>query len=100
MSPALYNGLLHDATYVNHNAYKRYVFSLGCCMIIASNLDFDIITEIRELKEQGKIESFLKQKMSGKYSDEFIDIVLKMINFNERERIDFVQLEEIIETKF
>ena len=100
MSPALYNGLLHDATYVNHDAYKSDVFSLGCCMIIAANLDFDIITEIRELKEQVKIENFLKQKMSPKYSDKFIDIVLKMINFNEKERIDFIQLEEIIESMF
>ena len=41
MSPALYNGLLHDATYVNHDAYKSDVFSLGCCMIIALHLDFD-----------------------------------------------------------
>ena len=100
MSPALYNGLLHDATYVNHDAYKSDVFSLGCCMIIAANLDFDIINEIRELKEQVKIENFLNEKMSGKYSDKFIDVVLKMINFNEKERIDFIQLEEIIESKF
>ena len=69
-------------------------------MIIAANLDFDIINEIRELKEQVKIENFLNEKMSGKYSDKFIDVVLKMINFNEKERIDFIQLEEIIESKF
>ncbi len=100
MSPALYNGLLHDAAYVDHNAYKSDVFSLGCCMIIAASLDFDIIDEIRKLKEQMKIEKFLKNKLARKYSEKFIDIILKMINFNEKERIDFVQLEEIIESNF
>ena len=100
MSPALYNGLLRDAPYVDHNAFKSDVFSLGCCLIIAANLDFEIINEIRKLKEQTKIETFLKEKLLGKYSEKFIDVILKMINFNEKERIDFIQLEEIIESIF
>lgn len=97
MSPLLYNGLLHDASYVEHNAYKSDVFSLGCCMIIAAVLDFDIINEIRDLNEQKKITRFLKKKLLPRYSEKFIDVLLKMINFNEKERFDFIQLEEIIE---
>ena len=100
MSPALYNGLLGDASYVDHDAFKSDVFSLGCCLIIAANLDFDIIKEIRQLKEQIKIEKFLKDNLLEKYSDKFINVILKMINFNEKERIDFIQLEEIIESSF
>ena len=100
MSPALYNGLQRDAAYVNHDAYKSDVFSLGCCMIIAATLDFDIINEIRELQEQIKITDFLYGKILGKYSQKLIDIFLKMINFNEKERIDFIQLKEIIESTF
>ena len=98
MSPLLYNGLLHDESYVEHNAYKSDVFSLGCCMIIAAALDFDIINEIRELKEQIKIARFLKKKLLPRYSEKFVEVLLKMINFNEKERFDFIQLEEIIET--
>ena len=100
MSPALYNGLMNESPYVNHDAFKSDVFSLGCCMIIASNLDFEIINEIRELKDQQKITELLNEKLIGKYSEKFIDIVLKMINFNEKERIDFIQLKEIIESTF
>ena len=100
MSPILYNGLLKDASFVDHNAYKSDVFSLGCCMIIAANLDFDIINEIRILKEQKKIEKFLKNKLLGKYGEDFINIILKMINFNEKERVDFIQLEEMIKSIF
>ena len=100
MSPALYNGLLNDEAFVNHNAFKSDVFSLGCCMIIAASLDFEIINEIRLLEEQEKIEQFLKEKLLAKYSEKFIEIVLKMINFNEKDRIDFIQLENLIEKNF
>ena len=100
MSPALYNGLLNDEAFVNHNAYKSDVFSLGCCMIIAASLDFEIINEIRLLEEQEKIEQFLKKKLMAKYSEKFIEIVSKMINFNEKERIDFIQLQAIIDSTF
>ena len=100
MSPLLYNGLLHDEQFVEHDAFKSDVFSLGCCMIIAGVLDFDIINKIRELKEQIKIKKFLKNKFEGRYSNKFIDIVLKMMNFNEKERIDFVELDQIIKKEF
>jgi len=100
MSPLLYNGLINEEAYVDHNAYKSDVFSLGCCIIIAAVLNFDIINEIRELKEQNKISRFLRKQLYPKYSEKFIDILLKMINFNEDERIDFIKLEELIESNF
>ena len=100
MSPLLYDGLLHENPYVEHDAYKSDVFSLGCCIIVAMNLNFDIILEIRKIKEQERIRDFLKNKMNGKYSDKLLDITMKMINFNEKERIDFFQLENLIEKNF
>ena len=100
MSPLLYNGLINEEAYVDHNAYKSDVFSLGCCIIIAAVLNFDIIKEIRELKEQNNISTFLKKQLYPKYSEKFIDILLKMINFNEDERIDFIKLEELIKSTF
>ena len=92
MSPLLHDGLLKDDSYVEHNAYKSDVFSLGCCMIIAMNLNFDIINDIRKIKDQERISEFLRNKLKGKYSDKLLDIIMKMINFNEKERIDFVQV--------
>ena len=100
MSPLLHDGLLKDDSYVEHNAYKSDVFSLGCCMIIAMNLNFDIINDIRKIKDQERISEFLRNKLKGKYSDKLLDIIMKMINFNEKERIDFVQLENLIEKNF
>ena len=43
MSPLLYDGLIHEDSYVEHDAYKSDVFSLGCCIIIAMNLNFDFV---------------------------------------------------------
>ena len=34
MSPLLYDGLLYDDSYMEHDGYKSDVFSLGYCMII------------------------------------------------------------------
>ena len=50
MSPLLHDGLLNNADYIVHNTFKSDVFSLGCCLIIAACLDFDVIKEIRKLK--------------------------------------------------
>ena len=100
MSPLLYDGLAKDAEFVAHDAYKSDMFSLGCCIIVAASLNFDIINEIRNLKEQMKITKFLKRRLLGKYNEKLVDILLKMINFNEKERIDFVQLEQMLKDTF
>ena len=64
------------------------------------NLNFDIINDIRKIKEQERIKEFLNNKNNGRYSNKLLDIVMKMINFNEKERIDFIQLENLIEKNF
>ena len=100
MSPLLHDGLLNNADYIVHNTFKSDVFSLGCCLIIAACLDFDVIKEIRKLKNLFSIKNYLIKVFKKKYSDKFIDLLLKMINFNERDRVDFIQLDQIIKNIF
>ena len=100
MSPLLHEGLLHDADYIVHNTFKSDVFSLGCCLVIAACLDFDVIKEIRKLKKTYSIKNYLIKIFKKKYSDKFIDLFLKMINFNEKERVDFIELDKIIKSSF
>ena len=100
MSPLLHEGLLHDADYIVHNTFKSDVFSLGCCLVIAACLDFDVIKEIRKLKKTYSIKNYLIKIFKKKYSDKFIDLLLKMINFNEKERVDFIELDKIIKGSF
>lgn len=100
MSPLLHDGLLHEADYIIHNTFKSDVFSLGCCLIIAACLDFDVIGEIRKLKKIYLIKNYLTKIFKKKYSNKFIDVLLKMINFNENQRVDFIELDKIIKESF
>ena len=100
MSPLLHEGLLHEADYIVHNTFKSDVFSLGCCLIIAGCLDFECIKEIRKLKKVFMIKNYLIKLFKRKYTDKFIDLIMKMINFNEKDRVDFIELEKIIKESF
>ena len=100
MSPLLHDGLLHEVDYIVHNTFKSDVFSLGCCMIIAGCLDFEVIKEIRKLKKVFMIKNYLIKIFKRKYTDKFIDLILKMINFNEKDRVDFIELDQIINETF
>ena len=90
MSPLLYNGLINKEKYVQHNPYKSDVYSLGLCMIIAGSLNFDIIGEIRKVDNEEKIREIIMNNFSGRYSDDFIYCVMKMIIINEIDRPDFI----------
>ena len=100
MSPILHEGLLHEVDYIVHNTFKSDVSSLGCCLIIAGCLDFEVIKEIRKLKKVFLIKNYLIKIFKRKYSDKFIDLLIKMINFNENDRVDFIQLDKIIKESF
>jgi septum formation inhibitor MinC len=100
MSPLLHEGLLHDADYIVHNTFKSDVFSLGCCLVIAACLDFEVIKEIRKLKKSYSIKNYLIKIFKNKSSDKFIDLSLKMINFKENERVDSIELDLIIKKSF
>ena len=100
MSPLLHQGLMNDADYIIHNTFKSDVFSLGCCLIIAASLDFEVIGEIRKLQRLYSIKNYLVKLFNKRYSNKFIELLLKMINFNEKERFDFIQLDDYIKKSF
>ena len=100
MSPLLYNGLIRQENYVQHNPYKSDVFSLGLCLIISAALSFDIIDEIRKLNEEEKIKEILINYFGGRYTEDFIYIIMKMITIDEKKRPDFVELNRIIKNYY
>jgi len=99
MSPILYNGLKSSKEDVVHNLYKSDVFSLGYSFLYAVALNHNIINEIRDLENPEKIKNILYRMMRPRYSDTFIEIILKMINLDERNRIDFIGLDKLINEK-
>ena len=100
MSPLLYNGLKEKVDDVKHDPYKSDVFSLGYCLIYAAAMNFNVIYDIRNLENKYLIKRVLKKYFNQRYSDNFIELILKMITFNEAERIDFIQLNEILKKDF
>ena len=99
MSPILYNGLKLSKEDVIHNLYKSDVFSLGYSFLYAVSLNHNIINEIRDLEDIEKVKIVLYRMMKPRYSDNFIEIILKMINLDEKARIDFIGLDKLIKEK-
>ena len=97
MSPILFKGLTREEKYVKDNAYKSDVFSLGYCMIIACVLDFNFINKIRNEEDQTKIENIIRSHLEKRYSDKFIKLLLKMTVYFEKERVDFIGLQKLID---
>ena len=85
---------------VKHDPYKSDVFSLGYCLIYAAAMNFNIIYDIRNLQNKFMIKRVLKKYFNKRYSDNFIELVLKMIRFNEEERFDFIELNELLKKEF
>ena len=100
MSPLLYSGLKDKVDDVKHDPYKSDVFSLGYCLIYAAAMNFNIIYDIRNLENKFMIKRVLKKYFNKRYSDKFIELVLNMITFDETQRLDFIELKEILEKYF
>ena len=100
MSPLLYNGLHENKDDVRHNPFKSDVFSLGYCFIYAASLNLNIIYKIRDVNSIIILKQILIKEFNGRYSEKFVDLILKMISFNEDKRVDFIDLERILSEEF
>ena len=96
MSPILYRGLQMGQEDVIHDIYKSDVFSLGYSILYAASLTHEIINEIRELDNMDDIRGILFKRMRPRYSEKFINIILKMINPEETKRLDFIELNKLL----
>ena len=92
MSPALYDGLKHEKDDVSHNPFKSDVFSLGFCLLYAAALNFNLLYEIRDVKDMKIINIILHKHLKKNYSEKFISIIGKMLEIDENNRYDFPSL--------
>ena len=100
MSPIQFFGLENKLDYVQHNTYKSDVFSLGMCILFAANLSDDCLYDIRELTDMKEIENILMSYLRRRYSIKFIHLLLIILEFEEKNRPDFISLEQIISSSF
>ena len=93
MSPILFRALNKRQNYIIHNTFKSDVFSLGMCLFLAATLTFQSLYDIRELKDMNLIKNILEKYLIVKYSYNFVNILIKMLEVNENLRPDFIELD-------
>jgi hypothetical protein len=99
MSPILFQALRSRSNqFVTYNSYKSDVFSLGMCFFLASSLSYEGLYEIREILKNGnKTRLVVNRYLRKKYSQKYLNILIAMLQINERDRPDFVELEKMAE---
>ena len=93
MSPILFKALKEKKNDVVHNCFKSDVFSLGMCMALGASLSFKTLCEIREVDNMEKMKNILVKYLIAKYSYEFINVLLMMLEMDENKRPDFIELD-------
>ena len=100
MSPILYNCLKNRKKDVLHNAYKSDVYSLGLCLIYALTLSINVLNDIREICNMNIIINIVKRSIRRNYSNKLQDLVIKMIDLDEKKRLSFQDIREYIIKNF
>ena len=93
MSPILFTALGKRQSIIIHNTFKSDVFSLGMCLFLAATLTFTSLYDIREIKDSKVIKKILEKYLIVKYSYNFVNILVKMLEVDENLRPDFIELE-------
>jgi len=97
MSPILFKALqLNSVEGAQYNAYKSDVFSLGMCFLLASSLNYQSLFEIREVYDMKIIKEVVEKYLGKMYSQNYINLVLNMLQINEKLRPDFIELNSMI----
>ena len=96
MSPILFKALQMNAVDgVQYNAYKSDVFSLGMCFLLASCLNYQSLYEIREVYDMNILREIVPKYLKN-YSKNYMNLIINMLQINEKERPDFIELNSMI----
>ena len=100
MSPILYNGLKFNQKDIVHNAYKSDVFSFGFCILYALTLNLRILNDIRNVINMNVINNIVLRYLKNFYSKKLINLIVKMLELNEKERFSFYDIKKFVKEKF
>ena len=93
MSPLLFNALKKAGDIdIQYNPYKSDVYSLGLCILLAARLSYIPLYEIREIRDMDKVKRTIQGYLDKLYSQKFINILLLMLQVNDKFRPDFIEL--------
>ena len=93
MSPILFKAVKYRPdSLTKYNSFKSDIFSLGLCFLYASTLDTNILFRIREIFDMNKIMKIVNEYLGTRYSQNYINILLYMLQIDENYRPDFIEL--------
>ena len=96
MSPLLFNGLRTGQVDIKHNMFKSDVYSFGLCILYAAATSNKPLYETRKFVEMNSIKKYINKILRNKYSNKFIQLLCTMIEIHEKNRPDFIELENIM----
>ena len=97
MSPILFNALRNsNVEDLQYNAYKSDVFSLGLCFLLSGCLSYRPLSELRDLRDNSKIKVLIEKYFKDRYSKKFVEVINSMLQLDEKDRPDFIELENMI----
>ena len=96
MSPLLFNGLRTGQVDIKHNVFKSDVYSFGLCILFAASLQMMTLYDIRKIVDMKELRKYLDKNLGNNYSNKFIDLVTLLLEIHEKNRPDFIQLEEMM----
>ena len=101
MSPILEKNLILGQKKVKHNVFKSDVYSLGLSFVYAMTKNLEILPKIKKCEDDKINEKLLRDNIikGGKYSEDFIKTIMKMVAYDEKNRYDFHELAELFKKK-
>ncbi len=98
MSPILENSMFSGNKKTKFNIYKSDVYSLGLCFVYAITKNLDVLKKIKRCNDDNLNRNLILNNIEGdeNYSKQFIDIIMQMIAYNEKDRLDCIQLDLLV----
>ena len=97
MSPLLFNAIkLFPNSLIEYNAAKSDVFSLGLCFLYASSLEYDCLFRVRGIYDMINMNEMVNSYLGKIYSQEYINLIVKMLQLEEKFRPDFIELNSLL----
>ena len=95
LSPIAFEALIKNQRKIKHNIFKSDVYSLGLCFVFAITRNLYVLQKIKETKEDEKIKKLIVENKVDKrneLSKEFMNLIIKLICWDEKNRMDFIEL--------
>jgi serine/threonine protein kinase len=96
--PILENCVLNGLKNTYINIYKSDMYSLGLCFVYAITKNYHIVQTIKSCNNDVLNQNLIFNNVFGGevFSNFFIDILMKMIAFLEKDRFDFIEMDNLV----